>query len=182
MTPGLLTVLGAALLTGAVLQSCTQPPDPAQLTAVDQLISATDGALLTLNELDHERYVRADSLFDGEEARFTARFGDTLSRPEAKALGSQWIALSRAGSMGSDHMRTLAELASTTERLRALRNDIATGACGSDDASNYIAEEQRRHIGLMGSVHAVMDNYRLLQQAWDRRDTVTALLAQQPMP
>lgn len=182
MTSGIRTILGPAFATSALLLSCDQPPDTAQLTAVDQLISATDGALLTLNELDQERYVRADSLFAGEEKDFAARFTDTLSPVEAKALGQQWIALSKAGGMGSDHMRTLTELAATTERLRTLRKDIADGAFNRDKAAPLIAEEQRRHIGLMGSVHAVMDNYRLLQQAWDRRDTVTALLAQQPLP
>lgn len=182
MTHGIRIALGSAFATSALLWSCVQPPDQAQLTALDQLISATDGALLTLNELDRKRYSLADSLFGVEESGFMARFSDTLSKPEARALGNQWIALSRSGAMGSDHMRVLDALATTAERLRVLRKDVADGAMSGKDAAPLVAEEQRRHIGLMNSVHAVMDNYRMLQQAWDRRDTVTALLAQQPIP
>lgn len=182
MTHGIRIALGSAFATSALLWSCVQPPDPAQLTAMDQLITATDGALLTLNELDRGRYTLADSLFGMEESGFRARFADTLSKTEARALGNQWIALSRAGAMGTDHMRVLDELGSTAERLRSLRKDVADGAFSGKEAMPLIAEEQRRHIGLMSSVHAVMDNYRVLQQAWDRRDTVTALLAQQQLP
>ncbi|MCB9183291.1 MAG: hypothetical protein H6591_05185 [Flavobacteriales bacterium] len=182
MTRGIRIALGSAFATSALLWSCAQPPDPAQLTALDQLISATEGALLTLNELDQARYERADSLFREEETDFRERFSDTLSRPEAKALGNQWITLSEAADMGAGHAHALATLDATSERLRALRQDIAEGAFSTAEAQPLIAEEQRRHIGLMSSVHAVMENYRLLQQAWDRRDTVTALLAQQPLP
>lgn len=182
MTRGIRIALGSAFATSALLWSCVQPPDPAQITAVDQLISATEGAILTLNELDRARYERADSLFHQEESDFLERFSDTLSRPEAKALGNQWITLSEAADMGAGHAHALDALAATDVRLRALRHDIAEGAFSSKEAQPLIAEEQRRHIGLMSSVHAVLDNYRLLQHAWDRRDTVTALLAQQPLP
>lgn len=167
----------AAFITGALLMSCTHAPDAAQLTAIDRLIAATDGAALTLNELDRGRYALADSLFAQQADRYAVRFADTLSRAEAQALGSQWTALSRAADLGRDHERALAEAIAAGERLRRLRNDVAAGALQREQAEPLIAREQRLHAEVMAGVHAVMDNYRLLQQAWDRRDTVETMLA-----
>lgn len=167
----------AAFFAGALLMSCTHAPDAGQLTAIDRLITATDGAALTLNELDRGRYALADSLFALQADRYAARFDDTLSRAEAQALGSQWTTLSRASELGREHERVLTEAIAAGERLRRLRNDVANGALGSGEAGPLIAQEQRLHAEVMAAVHAVMDNYRLLQQAWDRRDTVELMLS-----
>lgn len=182
MTLGMRSVLGAAFLLSASFLACTHAPDPAQLTAVDQLITATDGAALTLNELDRGRYGRADSLLQVHGAALTQRFGDTLRRDEARALGLQWIALTHADRMGDDHERVLADLTASGERLRLLRNDLATGAITAEHGKAAIAMEQKHHTEVINAVHSVMDNYRMLQQAWDRRDTVHVLLANTPMP
>lgn len=182
MTPGIRSACSAAFTASALLMACAPDPDPAQLSAVDQLITATDGALLTLNELDRNRYLRADSLFALSEERFRARLSDTLAPTAAQALGSQWIALRGAAAMGKGHERILAELSAAAERLRLLRTDLAAGAISPEGGRPLIAAEQRRHAETIAGVHAVMDNYRLLQHAWDRRDTVEALLANAPLP
>lgn len=181
MTPRALPSALAALIASALLMACAAPPAPEQITAVDQLISATDGAMLTLNELDRGRYVRADSLLRMQGEVFAQRFADTLGRNEARALGLQWIALTHAGGMGADHERILSDLIASGERLRVLRSDLANGAITSESAKAVIASEQKRHTEAIIAVHAVMDNYRLLQQAWDRRDTVQVLLANTAM-
>ncbi|MBK9175044.1 MAG: hypothetical protein IPM46_01655 [Flavobacteriales bacterium] len=172
----------ATLIASALLMACTAPPAPEQITALNQLITATDGAMLTLNELDRGRYGRADSLLQLHGEGFAQRFEDTLVRDEARALGLQWIALTHAESMGADHERVLGDLIASGERLRVLRNDLATGALNSVEGKVAIALEQKRHTEVINAVHAAMDNYRLLQQAWDRRDTVQVLLANTAMP
>lgn len=182
MTHGMRSTTGSALLLAALLMACARNPDPDQLTAVDRLITATDGATLTLNELGRQRYELADSLLAQDSARFALRFQDTLEPSSAQVLGGQWLTLHHAATMGRDHERVLGELILAGERLRLLRNDIATGAVAAQQATAMIAAEQKYHAELIGGVHAVMDNYRQLQHAWDRRDTVEKLLANTPMP
>ena len=177
MNPGIRTVRSMTFAACALFTACGQVPDPAQLTAVDQLITATDAAVLTLNELDRSRYARMDSLFAGERTRFDARFADTLGRDAAGMLGSQFILLRAAGTMGKDHERVLARLIEDSERLRWLRNDLANNALDAKEAAPLIAQEQRQHADVISGVHAVMDNYRLVQHAWDRADSVATLLA-----
>lgn len=177
MTHGIRTLPVPAFALCALVAACSQAPDPAQLTAVDQLISATDAALLTLNELDRERYLRTDSLLSEQQSGFAARFDDTLDRTAALALGSQYVVLRAAEQMGADHERVLAEIGSASERLRSLRNDLAAGAIEPKSAIALIATEQQQHAALIGAVHRVIDNYKLVQQAWDRRDSVAVLLA-----
>ncbi|HRH37290.1 MAG TPA: hypothetical protein PK760_03025, partial [Flavobacteriales bacterium] len=89
----------------ALLMACAQAPDPAQLTAVDQLIEATDAALLTLNELDRSRYTHSDSLFHVQRDGFASIFKDTPQRDQAKVLADQFIALRASARMKSDHER-----------------------------------------------------------------------------
>lgn len=164
-----------------LLLACAEAPDPAQLTAVDQLISATDGAMLTLNELDRGRYIRSDSLFALQQAGFNARFADTLARDAANGLGAQYLALRAAATMGRDHNRLLNDLVTAGERLRDLRKRLADGTMERPDGANAIAAEQQLHTALIEGVHVVMDNYRILQHAWDRRDSVAHWLAGEQM-
>ena len=183
MIHGIRTVQFATFASCALWVSCKpQAPDPAQLTAVDQLISTTDAAMLTLNELDRGRYLRSDSLFVQQRVGFVERFRDTLDPRSAQALGDQFIALRASHEMGADHERLLDEIGTTSERLRTLRNDLANGAIKVHDAAPIIASEQKRHTLLIDAVHRVMDNYRVLQHAWDRRDTVAMLLSDTNTP
>lgn len=162
--------------------ACHQAPDPGQLTAVDQAISATEAAMFTLHELDRGRYQRGDSLFAEQRAAFTGRFRDTLGRNTARILGGQFITLRASAAMSRDHEHVLADITSSGERLRALRADLASGALRKEEGASLIAAEQQRHTALIGAVHNVIDNYRALQQAWDRRDTVALLLSDAVLP
>lgn len=182
MTASMRFPVGTALLISIGLGSCKHAPDPAQLTAVDQLIEATEAAALTLRELNRGRYAEADSLLAADSALFAQRFNDTLYPDDARALGNQWLALRHAAGMGDDHERTLADLIEAAERLRLLRADIAGSAFRDEQAAAVIRAEQERHTAVIGNVHAVIDNYRLLQHAWDRRDTVALLLAGSDAP
>ncbi len=182
MTGGNRKPLQAALVLSALLLACAAPPDPQQLTALDQLISATDAASLALRELDRGRYARADSLFEDQDSAMRARFAEPLRPAAAQPLANQWIALRHASSMGADHERVLGDLLTSAERIRMLRNDLAQGAIARQEAAALITAEQRRHAQLIDGAHAVLDNYRTLQRAWDRRDTVDLLLAITPSP
>lgn len=182
MTRGIRWPFPTAFALSALLMACAAPPDPQQLTAVDQLISATDAASLALRELDGARYERADSIFGQQDSALRARFQDTLDGGTARPLASQWIALRHAQAMGAEHGRVLHELLTSAERLRTLRGDLAKSAIGPKEATVIIAAEQQRHTALIEGAHGVMDNYRILQRAWDRRDTVLALLAIEQRP
>ena len=177
MIHGIRTVHLLAFASCALWAGCHQAPDPAQLTAVDQLITTTDAALLTLNELDRTRYHRSDSLFQEQRDSFAMYFHDTLDRYPAKALGDQFIALRASQEMGAAHERMIADIATSSERLRTLRTDIANAAMGKAQATSIVAAEQQRHTIMIEAVHRVIDNYRLLQLAWDRRDSVASLIA-----
>lgn len=177
MTPGIRQSLQTASALSALLLACAKAPDQQQLTAVDQLITATDGAALTLNELDRSRYEEAASMLASDSAAYAWRFGNALRPDEARVLGSQWTTLRGAAAMARDHERVLAELIASAERLRALRNDILIGAMDARSAAGIIANEQERHTEVSAGVLAVIDNYRALQQAWDRRDSVRLLFA-----
>ena len=178
MIHGIRTVHLAPFASCALLVACRQAPDPAQLTAVDQLISATDAAVLTLNELDRGRYRRSDSLFRDQQAGFASLFEDTLGRHAATVLADQYIALRASAAMGSDHERLLADITSSSERLRVLRSDLSNGSIQKEKGALLIGHEQQRHTAIIEEVHHVIDNYRTLQQAWDRRDTVAVLLSE----
>lgn len=182
MNQGIRTARQMAFASCALLLACRQAPDPAQLSAVDQLISATDAAVLTLNELDRRRYERSDSLYAGQRTAFSERFTDTLPRAAAGALGQQFITLRAAASMGAQHEHVLDQLIASSERLRNLRNDISGGALDAQQAALDIDGEQRHHASSIEAVHRVIDNYRTLQQAWDRRDSVMVLLANTQPP
>jgi hypothetical protein len=182
MTHRIRTAYLIAFTSCALVVACAEAPDTAQITAVDQLISATDGAMLTLNELDRERYQRSDSLFTMQQASFADRFADTLGRDVAKTLGNQFLALRTASVMGEDHVRVLDDLIASGERLRALRTQLAQGTMRRAEGANAIAAEQAHHTALIVGVHAVMDNYRVLQRAWDRRDSVSNWLADAQAP
>ena len=182
MTQGIRTVHLATFACCALWVACRPAPDTTQLTAVDQMITATDAAMLTLNELDHARYRLGDSLYVAQGPAFAMRFRDTLDRSAAQALGDQFIALRAAASMGAEHERVSADIIDSGERLRTLRADIANGAVASERGASLIAQEQQRHASLVDAVHRVMDNYRTLQQAWARRDTVNLLLAETTAP
>lgn len=182
MNPSIRTAYLAAFVSCALLVACAEAPDTAQITAVDQLISATDGAMLTLNELDRERYVRSDSLFIAQQGAFTNRFTDTLGRDAASALGKQFLALRTSAAMGRDHVRVLDDLIASGDRLRRLRTQLAQGSMRRADGASAIAAEQAHHTALIVGVHGVMDNYRVLQRAWDRRDSVANWLADAKAP
>lgn len=177
MIPGRRNIRTVLFALSLMLMACEQPANPAQLGALDNLISATDAAMLTLNELDRGRYDRSDSLFASQQAAFSDRFRDTLGRDAAQALGAQFVTLRSAAVMGNEHERVLTEIAANLERLRKLREDIATGALEASQSAPYLKEEQQRHTAAIEAVHRVIDNYKLIQHAWDRRDTVDLLLA-----
>ncbi len=177
MTPGIRQTMHVASALSALLVACAKAPDQHQLSAVDQLITATDGAALTLNELDRSRYEEAVSMLTSDSAAYAWRFSDTLRPEEARVLGSQWTTLRGASTMARDHERVLAELIASAERLRALRNDLLSGAMDAARAASIIADEQKHHTEVSAGVLVVIDNYRALQQAWDRRDSVNLLFA-----
>lgn len=178
MTHGIRSTACGALAWGALALGCAPaPPDPAQLATVDSLITTTAAALLTLNELDAGRYARLDSLFRSADAHFRDRFNDTLDTATARLLGDQYLLLRQAGRIGDDQLRMATDLATTKERLHALRTDLAHGAIAPADARTHIDQESRTVGRLMAALDTVIGNYRAAQLAWERRDTVERLLS-----
>jgi hypothetical protein len=167
----------------ALVMSCSEAvPSAAQLNTVDSLVTATDAAVLTLNELDQGRYDRMDTLFQQHQARFLERFKDTLDPNSAHVLGDQFLQLRSARQLGEDHVRVMSDIAAASERLRALRTDLANGAIDTVAAAAIITNEERRHTALLDAVRAVIANYRSVQLAWDRRVEVDSLLMMTTAP
>lgn len=172
------TVALHTFATCVLLGSCSRSPDGNRNAALDDLITATDAAMLTLNELDRGRYIRTDSLFETERPYFLRRFEDTLDRERAQLLAEQYVALRAARDMGHAHDRVLAAAVEAGERLRALRMDLAHGAIDLDELGPLLAGEQRSHLVLMEAVHVTIDNYRTLQRTWERADSAALILAE----
>jgi hypothetical protein len=97
-------------------------------------------------------------------------------------LGDQYLLLRGARRLGADHLRVANDLRSTSERLHALRNDLAQGAIAPEKALDLIGRESTQHAALTDEVYLVIANYRAVQQAWDRRDTVEQLLSLSALP
>lgn len=183
MIHGIRCTACSALAWGALAMGCAPAtPDPAQLSTVDSLITTTAAALFTLNELDAGRYHRLDSTYEATSSVFRARFTDTLDRNSARVLGDQYLLLRGARRLGADHLRVANDLRSTSERLHALRNDLAQGAIAPEKALDLIGRESTQHAALTDEVYLVIANYRAVQQAWDRRDTVEQLLSLSALP
>ena len=158
-------------------QGCRTPADPVQLRAVDSLITTVDAAMLTLNELDRARYRRTDSMFQAQRPMFETRFQDTLDRATADALGNQFIALRGSAEMGAVHDSVLSDLTAATERLRALQLDLKNGAMEPEAGRPVISNEFKVWTSLESSVHGVIDNYRVVQHAWENVAHIDSLLA-----
>ena len=157
--------------------SCRHDATPAQVVAVDSMLTNVEAAILTLNELDKGRYTRAAALYRSDAPRYQQRFRDTLDRSTALLLGNHFRVLLAAGSMGSDHDSVLLELASAKARLTALRTDLVNGGMDEPHAGPSIATEREYADSLAHVVNVVITNYRTVQAAWDELDTVDVLLA-----
>jgi hypothetical protein len=177
MNRGILFATAAALTFGSWGLGCKPAPGPGHLKSVDSLLTTVEAALLTLNELDRERYTRATAVYRSQAARFQERFKDTLDRPTAELLGNHFRLLRAAESMGEEHDQVLAELIVTKDRLKALRRDMESGAMHAQDADKALATEHDAGTYLAVHVDAVIANYRAVQRAWDERDAVDSLLA-----
>lgn len=176
MNRGILFAAIAALALNGFLHSCRTAPDPAQLRAVDSLITSVDAAMLTLNELDRARFQRTDSMFQAQRALFETRFQDTLDRATADALGNQFIVLRGSAEMGKAHENVLIDLGATAERVRALALDLKNGAMEPEAGRAALANEYKAWASLDSSVHVAIDNYRLVQSAWDNAAHTDTLL------
>ncbi len=176
MKPGILSAALATLALGGLVPGCRQAADPGQLQAVDGMITSLEAAMLTLNELDHGRYLRADSLFQQQQGSFNARFRDTLDRSTADKLGNHFLVLRASGRMGDDHMQLLADLTRATERLRNLRQDLSTAVMDPEQGALALARERITLHDLEANVHRAIDNYRTVQRMWEERDTIDTLL------
>lgn len=174
MNRGILFAAVAALALG---HACRQPADPGAVQAVDSLITRVEAAILTLNELDHGRYARAEAVFRSDAPRYEERFKDTLDRHTALILGNHYKVLRAAGPMGREHQQVHADLGRTLDRLKALRTDLGTTAVDRKEAPSVLARERQQVATLDTLVHVVIQNYRSVQQAWDDLDEVEPLLA-----
>ncbi|MEX1131601.1 MAG: hypothetical protein WEC15_00110 [Flavobacteriales bacterium] len=160
--------------------ACRNPANEAQIRTVDSMITSLEAAKLTLNELDRIRYDRAAALYRSDSSRFIARFADTLDRSTAERLGNHFRVLRAAANIGADHSLVGEDLASSKERLLALRNDMENGALNEEGTHQALLNETRIVDALDGQVQQVIVNYRAVQRAWDDLATVDSLLAASP--
>ncbi len=173
---GIRSLAVLALIWVIMANACKRSPEAQSLQTVDSLITTVDAAILTLNELDPDRFDRATAAFSAREADLARRFQDTLKRAEAELLGDQYLALQAADEMGTDHRRTLHELRGSAERLRALRRDVMNAAMPIEEEKNAIRTEAQIQQMLRTNVEQAIANYRRIQQAWDRLPATDSLL------
>lgn len=177
MNRGILFATTTALFLGNLGAGCKPSSGPEHLSAVDSMLTTVEAALLTLNELDRERYTRATAQYQADAERFKERFRDTLDRATAERLGNHFRMLRAAEVMGNDHDRLVSELKMTKERLRALRRDLESGTVPSAEADRNCSAERAASANLAEHVDAVIANYRTIQRAWEERDTVETMMA-----
>lgn len=177
MSNGILSTALIALAWGGLTEGCRTPPDRTQLEEVQQMITAMEAAMLTLNELDAQRFDQLDSLYTERRSAFSDRFDDTLDRSSAQLLGDHFLALRDARSMAADHRRVQQEVAGTVSRLRALHTDLEAGAIEPKEAGAILAEERTQIAALDTNVHSTITNYRTAQRIRDGLMDVDSLLA-----
>ncbi len=176
MHRGILFIAVLALVLSGLVNACRRPADEQNLRKVDSLITTIDAAIFTLNELDPGRFDRAHTAFAEREPLFKERFADTLDRRSAELLGDQYLALQASGSMATDHVRTLQELAGAAERLRTLRQDIGNAAMNVEEERTAIGTEEQVHELLQANVQRTIQNYRTIQEVWEKLPATDSLL------
>lgn len=177
MDRGILFVALIALAISALAHACRRSADEKHLQTVDSLMTNVEAAILTLNELDPQRYTRAADAYLEREPLFQVRFLDTLDRISAELLGDQFITLSTAGEMAHDHSRTLEELHAAADRLRTLRHDVMNAAMDMEEEQMAVNTEQQVQQLLQNNVQQAIENYKAVQHTWDLLPRTDSLLA-----
>jgi hypothetical protein len=177
MNRGILYMVLIALAWGGLANACRRSADAGHLQTVESLMTTVDAAILTLNELDPQRFSRAADAFAEREELFAHRFQDTLDRHSAEVLGNQFLTMRTAHEMASDHMRTLEELQAAAQRLRALRLDVMNAAMTLEEERKAIRAEEQVQELLQTNVRQAIANYRNIQQTWDMLPATDSLLA-----
>ena len=167
-----------ALTYGVLATGCQRTTAPQHVTTLDSLRTSTNGALLTLRELDPSRYDLLDSAYHALLPSFLERLDDTLRPEQADQLVDRFLVFRSAERMGEDQRMLEERLAIRYARLDTLRGDLAIGAL----PDGQVREAIRTELGLARFEHeqvlSVIQNYRTAQQAWDMRDSLTALLSE----
>jgi hypothetical protein len=177
--PMVLPWLATLLLSAA----CSRPASPGQVATIDSLIMANRAAMLTLRELDHQRYRRLDSLHGVHGPAIRARFADTLRPAEARLLAPIYLGLREAARMGNDQVALLQRIEQRDQRLVVLREDLATARIPLPDAAACIDLERRAQAYDHRQLLTAIENYRMAQGVWEQCDSVEHVLAhagQQP--
>lgn len=176
MKRGILFAGMVALVGSTTVSSCRRAADPQQLATVDSLINAMEAARLTLNELDTQRYAKADSILQATRALFLQRFNDTLAKDRAATLGDQFVQLREANRRGSDHRNVHRSVVDAGLRLKKLRHDVSVSALEKKDVVEALATEQLAAEVIEGGVLQVISNYQTTQRVLDRQPEVDSLL------
>jgi hypothetical protein len=119
-----------------------------------------------------------DSAYHALLPSFLERLDDTLRPEQADQLVDRFLVFRSAERMGEDQRMLEERLAIRYARLDTLRGDLAIGAL----PDGQVREAIRTELGLARFEHeqvlSVIQNYRTAQQAWDMRDSLTALLSE----
>ncbi|HRF81589.1 MAG TPA: hypothetical protein PL070_16045 [Flavobacteriales bacterium] len=177
MKRGILLAGLVALVASTTTSSCRRAADPRQLATVDSLITAMEAARLTLNELDTQRYAKADSVLQRTRGLFLRRFNDTLDKATAAQLGAQFVELRETGRRGMDHRATLQHISESTVRLKRLRSDMVQGALQEDEIVNAMRQEARSAEQAEKNLLLVIENHQATGRSLQLQLTVDSLLA-----
>jgi len=177
MKRGILFAGLVALVASTTVSSCRRAADPQQLATVDSLITAMEAARLTLNELDTQRYAKADSILQRTRGLFLRRFNDTLDKATATQLGAQFVELRETSRREADHLATQQNLSESTIRLKRLRNDIAQGALPEEGIVNALRQEARAAEHAEKNLLLVIENHQATGRSLQLQPTVDSLLA-----
>jgi hypothetical protein len=165
----------APLLMGS---ACSQPPSSGQVATIDSLIVANHAALLTLRELDHQRYRRLDSLNRTHGQAIRARFSDTLRPEEARLLAPVYLGLLEAARMGQDQVSLLQRTEQRDQRLYLLKEDLLAARIPLREAAAYIDLERQAQAYDHQQLLTAIANYRAAQGVWEQCDSVEYVLSQ----
>jgi hypothetical protein len=180
MKRGILFAIPGALACCALTQACRTPADPGQLLAVDDLITRTDAALLTLNELDTAHYAGAEAFHAAHAGTLDSLLHDTLDDAHAELLVNAAIVMRHVPHMADDHRRVAADLQAAAQRLRALRTDLERGAIPPDEGAPLVERERAMAVVRDTATHRLLDNNRILQGLTARFPQLDSLLLHTP--
>lgn len=152
----------------AVLLASCHRPDPAHITAADQLLATCDSLHAAVNGIDSAVYLRMDSIFRAQHDRIARQFRDTLDPASATTLGNYHRSMNGPlQQVLTGRPSLLADLAAARTRFADLHHDLSNGLLRGEEAITALRQEEGALLQLRLNAAVLHQAADLTDRAWD---------------